>query len=259
MEDFSKILEDSGFGFVRLPRTNIKVLQLLSRDSTGNLWVIGDIEDLFLSKILPLPDKDEDIAIPKKLQGLKSNDSNGSIGLKLIEMFFGGGSLLGKLNKANKIIFSFEDSRMDSVKLIQLESFINDAGINKTALSFKEQLENGDIFIISDVLKTNKLSIEVLDSADKNLTLSTPEISDLATINANFNFSGKVEGKFSYEGEKPVVYGIRAVQIFYNRKKWWKKDAAGYTLKPHNTKELRGIEDFPSQKLSPTELSFDIK
>ncbi|MCB9304812.1 MAG: hypothetical protein H6566_29640 [Lewinellaceae bacterium] len=261
MNNLSNLLKGYGFGFVKTPRANIELLRLLAKDADGNLNPIGFLSDLFIQYSLPYPDEELDMPIPNELGGLKSTETSASMGLKILGGYFKNPiGLDTAFGKADKIVFSFLDAKTDSVNLIQLDEFINDAQVNSRARTFKERLENDEIFIITDTLKSPSFSVELLDSNNAKVDLNTPEVEKIIEGNTNFQRTKDRVGHFSYVGNEDLVFGVRAVRLIYEKKKWYSKKEAGFRIEEESGYVVRGTENYSVHPLTnkKTDLFIDI-
>ena len=236
----SKLLNEHGFSFVKMPRP-IQVLDLFAKDRKGHLIPIGNITDLFIKKNEDLPDTELNQPVPSEIGGLIDKKVDMKLSMSLLKGFLPHSvGLESAFNSANNISFSFLDANLDSTSLIQLDVFINDAEIQEKSTTYKEQLKDSEIYVVTDVLKSKSFSVEALGANNVSLTLDGPEIEKVVKANANLKRSSEKKAKIIYHGESDLAIGIKAAQI-HNNKSWlmpWKD--LSFSLRSGQNQSVRG-------------------
>jgi hypothetical protein len=70
----------------------------------------------------------------------------------------------------------------------------------------------------------------------------------ITSVNASIKREQDSSLHISYQGEKDLVFAFKAVQIFYDKPKWfefWNSKEAHFTIKPQLGYTLKSVEDFP--------------
>ncbi len=250
----SKLLNEHGFSFVKMPRP-IQLLDLFAKDSRGHLISIGNITDLFLKKAEPLPENTLNQPVPSEIGGLIDKKVDMKLSINLLKGFLPESvGVESAFSNANNINFSFNDAKLDSTSLIQLDIFINDANIQEKSQTFKDKLKDSEIYVVTDVLKSKSFSVEALGANDTSIALDGPEIEKIIEANAKLKRTSENKAKIVYEGDNNLAIGIRAAQI-HNNKSWlmpWKD--LSFSLRSGKTHQVRGESaaapkiDFLNQK-----------
>jgi hypothetical protein len=94
-------------------------------------------------------------------------------------------------------------------------------------------------------------SITVVDKAGQHVDI---EATVKGIVNANVNVTRQKDNSITlkHDGENPVVFGFKAQQIIYDKKKWWqfgKKDEAKFRIKDQQGEVLKGDSDLPTHSL----------
>ena len=76
-------------------------------------------------------------------------------------------------------------------------------------------LNEEKVYVITDTIKSRKFTVMPKDSQGKGLDVQIPEIQRV--VGAKIKVSGDKQGSSAttYEGKKPLVFGFKAVQLFY--------------------------------------------
>ncbi|MEM1321473.1 MAG: hypothetical protein AAGG75_14550 [Bacteroidota bacterium] len=243
-DNLAAILQQYGFSFVKLPRPNLEVLQLMAKDPEGYLMKIGNIQDLFLQRYMAYPSILEEMPVPQELSDNKSNKTEASVGIKLLSGILPQpASVATAFDSAASIAFSFKDATMDEVNLIQLNKFLNDADVDKNAGGYSDQVTNSEIYIITHVLKSKHFTVEALNSNGLSMDLEGPEIQDVLSANAKLKREKQSSAKMTYESEDPLVFGIKAARLIYNRGSWfWGREKAGFKIEAQPGAIVRSSE-----------------
>ena len=256
-DHLAEILQAYGYGFVKVPSTDIQTLALLVKDPEGYLTSVGTLKDIFERKVLDYPDTEENITVPSRFQGLQDKSTNIDVGLKILAGYFPNPiGLEGVFGHADKISFSFDNVLMDRINLIQLDQFLKDAKVGIKAGYFKDKLEKGELYVITAVLKSSTFSIKALDGSNAKVDLTGPKVKNLIESHANFKHHSEDTGTLQYEGKEQLVFGIKAVRIHYDKPGWWNTKDGSFSIRMEEQVTMRSTEDFPVQTLSTAETEF---
>ena len=107
---------------------------------------------------------------------------NVNIGLSILGAFIGalGGSNLGlqsAFNRAKSITFKYAGVREDSIDALLLEEFVRAGAINQhIPPGTVDKLIDDEIYVITPILKTNKIVVAAKGEADSSVQLDVPVI-----------------------------------------------------------------------------------
>lgn len=214
-------LRSFGYNAVRLPKSTIKPLQLYTKKG-NELHRLGELSKEFVPR--------GNIGYPKILEGNPAPNISGkksgelSLGLGL-SMIFGvitslGGITSGldaKYQQANSIIFQYENVLEDSVEIIELDKFLNDADINPFSKYVAELLDSDSVYVTTSTLKTCKLAVFPKAKKEVDLDMQIPEIQSIVGPNIKVSSRGDTSSAMTFEGKTPLVFGFQAMQLFYNK------------------------------------------
>jgi hypothetical protein len=218
-DPFVTYLKSFGYNVIRLPRVDIKPLQVLSRQGK-NLGRLGDLADVMNPGghiKLPTISKDNQAA---NISGQRTSDMSIGIGLNLLSTIIGaiGGSTLGlnvKYKNAKTASFEFNDVLEDHIKITQLDKFLGDADINPFSKHVSNMLDADEIYIISSTIKSKKFSVEAKKEDGTGLEVSIPEIQQLVGANVTVSGNAVATTKVTYSAAEPLIFGFQAVRLFY--------------------------------------------
>jgi uncharacterized protein (UPF0297 family) len=243
-DPFVAYLKSYGYNVVRLPRANLKPLEVLSRQGK-NLGRLGDLTDVMnpggnvTFPAISLDNRSSNIS------GQRTSDMSIGLGLNILGTIIGaiGGSTLGldaKYKQAKTVQFEFQDVYEDNIKITELDKFLSDSDINPFSQHVGRLLEADELYITNSMIKSAKFTVEAKKSDGLSLDLSIPEIQQLVGGKVTVSGNADVTSKVTYESPVPLVFGFQAVQLYY--------DQGVYTaFKPlTNTIGMRDLENVPS-------------
>ena len=211
-------LKSYGYNVVRLPKPDIKPLQILA-DQGSYLSRLGDLSTVLESKTVAIPSVSSDNQAPT-ISGQRTSNLSLGTGLSILGNVIGamGGSSLGldaKYQNADTVAFEFTDVLEDNIQIAQLDQFLGAADINPSSRHVSELLESDDIYIITDTVKSKKVRVGAQASGGSSVTLKVPEIQGIVGGNVTVSESATVTGTLTYAGTVPLVFGFQAVRVFY--------------------------------------------
>jgi hypothetical protein len=222
-DPFLQTLKHLNYNVVRLPRVNIRPLQILEKRG-NDLVILGDVPDLFIPGDKPLPEVTPDQP-SIDLSGSRSRNLDLSVGLTLLGGILGAmtGSNL-KLNagfkNAKSVAFEFDNVLATTLdKQINLMKFIAAARIDESAPPAARLAKNSQIFIITDTIKSRKFTVEAFKSNGVEADVDVPVIKSVASGTGKVTVKGESRSKVSFEGEAPLVFGFKAVRVEFENGK----------------------------------------
>lgn len=228
------IIEQHGFSWVSLPREGIMPLLLLEKSPEGIFSRIkralfglpeqvdalnSDLFDLFPKKGRGSYPKVGDPEATAFFSGHDILNSEAQFNLSGLEAIkeVGSADLEAKIKKAKKRLFSFKEPKKLSVKTeILLEEHLNNFHPTTQAAGFIEKLQNGKIYVVSEVLQTKSFSVR--DASDFEISggVSVEALEGyMASIKASAGHSRDQTDRLGYKGEAPITFALKAYRILY--------------------------------------------
>ncbi len=220
-DPFVTYLKSYGYNIVRLPKADIRPLQVLSRQG-GSLGRLGDLADIM--------NPGGSIALPAlalnnpsaNISGKCTSDMSIGLGLNLLSTIIGaiGGSSLGldvQYKQARTVQFEFQEVFEDSIKVTELDKFLGDADINPYSRHVSDMLEADAIYIINSTIKSTKFTIQAKKSDGVALDVNIPEIQQVVGGKVGVSGSAEVTSKVTYAAAVPLVFGFQAVRLYYDQ------------------------------------------
>lgn len=219
-DPFVDYLKSIQYSAVRHPRANLRPLQLLVDAGNGALDYLGDLGDVFVAPAgQKLPEVDLNGA-SANISGQRTGDLSLGIGLTLLGSIIGamGGSSLGlkaHYRAAKTVAFTFFDVLTDVANIAQLDQFISASDVNPTGTAVARMLDADDIYVITDTIKSCKISVEAAESSGAGLDLDVPVIQQVVGGNVNVSKSAGAQTALTYAGSIPLVFGFQAVRLWF--------------------------------------------
>ncbi len=219
-DPYLTLLKKFGYCVVRLPRADIKPLQVFARKG-AELNRLGELTTILAAGAdVPLPAiaADGPAAV---ISGKSTGDISAGIGLAILGSIIGamGGSKLGletKYNRAKTVSFEFQQVLEDSVEVAKLDQYLGNADVNPFSRHVAELLEADELYVTTATIKSKQFTVDSGKSSEGALELSIPEIQGI--VGGNVKVTGKAEtsSKVTYVGTAPLVFGFQAVRLFYD-------------------------------------------
>jgi len=214
------LLKDFRYNVVRLPRTNIKPLQMLQKEG-NDLIFIGNASNLFTAGATPLPQISPDDPAGF-INGKRSRDMKISVGLNILGGIIGalGGSKLGltaKYNQASTAAFEFDDVQVNNIDTIELSKYLTGAKVNTNVGPPATLLEADKLFIITSTVKSKKFTMEAKKSNGQALEVDVPVIQQAVGGSVGVSKAGDSSSKVTYSGQTPLVFGFQAIRLVFDK------------------------------------------
>ena len=218
-DPFLTYLKSFGYSVVRLPRTDIRPLQVLVKEDT-RLTRLGDLATIVRpGKQIALPALKENVAAAN-ISGQRTRDLSIGVGLSILGSVIGamGGSKLGLdagYTRATTAAFEFTDVLEDRVDLIDIDQYLTDADISAFSNHVAQLLEADAVFVTTSTIKTRKFIVQAKDSNGVTLDVKVPDIQGVVGGSVKVSTSGEAASKVVYEGTVPLVFGFQAARLYY--------------------------------------------
>ena len=259
-DPFLNSLKSFGYSVVRLPKTNIRPLQVLTKRGK-DLERLGEITTLLVqgpAATLPTVKENQQAA---NISGQRTGDLSFGVGLSILGSVIGamGGSKLGldaQYKQAKTVVFEFTDVLEDSVEVLKLDQYLAGADIHPMSRYAAELLEVDEIYVTTATLKTKKLSVGAKQSNGDSLQVDVPVIQQVVGGNVKVSAGTQATSKVTYEGNMPLVFGFQAVRLFYDRSQYTRieplKPGAGMKALERSPKDgsTRLVVESPFARLS---------
>ena len=212
-------LKSFGYSVIRLPRTDIRPLQILVRED-ARLTRLGDLVTVLKpGKQVALPALKENITAAN-ISGERTRDLSIGVGLTILGSVIGamGGSKLGLevgYKNAKTITFEFADVLEDRVELADIDQYLSDADISAFSNHVAKLLEADAVYATSSTIKTNKFIVQAKDSSGVTLDVQVPEIQGVVGGSVKVSTAGSSASKVVFEGAVPLVFGFQAARLYY--------------------------------------------
>lgn len=220
-DPFLDLLKSLGYSVVRLPKTNIRPLQVLMKQGK-DLDRLGEIDTLFVQgAAAPLPGVTENKQAAN-ISGKRTGGVNLGLGVSILGNIIAamGGSKLGldlQYKEAKTVAFELNDVLEDSIEMLKLDQYLADSDINPLSRYAAELLEADDLYVTTATIKSKKFSVEGERSNGLALAVDVPVIQQVVGANVKVSADAQATSKVTYEGNVPLVFGFQAVQLFYER------------------------------------------
>ncbi len=220
-DPFLTYLKSFGYSVVRLPRTDIRPLQLFIRENS-RLSRLGDVETILRpGAAVPLPRVKENAAAAN-VSGERTRDLSLGVGLTILGSVIGamGGSRLGLdvgYRSAKTIAFEFTDVLEDRVDLADVDQYLTDADIAPFSSHAAELLEADSIHVTTSTIKSRTFIVEAREESGTPVKLSVPDIQQIVGASVNVSIDQKSNAKMVYQGAQPLVFGFQAARLFYEQ------------------------------------------
>jgi hypothetical protein len=220
-DPFLTYLKSFGYSVVRLPRTDIRPLQVLVREDT-RLTRLGNLETiLHPGPQVALPRMTENIAAAN-ISGERTRDLSLGVGLSILGSVIGamGGSQAGldvSYQRAKTVAFEFSDVLEDRVDLADIDQYLTNADIAAFSSHAAKLLEADSIYVTTSTIKSRKFIVQASETSGSPIEVKLPEIQKLVGAKVKVAAEGKSNSKIAYEGEQPLVFGFQAARLFYEQ------------------------------------------
>ena len=220
-DPFVTVLKSFGYNVIRLPKADVKPMQVLVRQGR-DLNRLGDLATLLVTgSSIALPPVTKNTRAGN-ISGQRTSDLSIGVGLSLMTSIIAaiGGSSVGldtKYQQAKTATFEFQDVFEDKVDVVKLDQYLADADISPFSRHVADLLEADDLFVTTATIKSTKFTVEAKDSNGAGVQLSIPEIQGVVGGKVAVSGAQSVTSKVTYESPVPLVFGFQAVRLFYDQ------------------------------------------
>lgn len=216
-------LNKFGYNVVKMPRAGIDPLLVLGRDKALN--PIGPLSTVWRAEQAPPAPGPPQAAT--SVEGQKSEKLDLSIGLKLLAnalAAFGATtpSLEFAYSRARKVQFTFTNVKSVSIDPFTLGDYLASGDLNLQNPFVSRYFDDDDTnaYIVTEVLKSDTVTVTATDSNEVGVKLDVPAISNVVGASVKISGGGDSSGTLSYTGPDAVTFGFRAFEIIYADGRW---------------------------------------
>jgi hypothetical protein len=214
--------DEHRISLVKEPNTGIKLLDIYEKKDKM-LHKVGYIDDLFESKRMQLPKEGK----VKKEGNVFSLTQTGKIkreyALKPLSFFIQalGGILSAgfesKFQDNHNFEFFINNPQAKEIPKIQVEEYLNYSKLKiKNKPGIEKSLEDGKLYIILTVLRTNSFSMSIADDNNNSLDLEAG-IKEVISGDVSYQKESTDSKKLSYTGRNYVTFGVLPAKILWDK------------------------------------------
>src|SRR5271166_2046381 len=242
------LLRQQGYNVVRMPRTGLGPLQILTRQGT-DLQPLGELKTL-LESDEPPPAIVPDATFANFTGGVvRSGLVSAELGLGFL------GNILAALGSsctglesvarvAETIQYTFHDVRQDAVAIAELDRYLGRAKLWPGVPGLGRLLTQDAIYVTTATLKCRSLDLEIVSKPGQILALDIPVIQQQMKGRVAIKADSKSHAVLSYEGLESLVFGFQTVQLEYRS-----GDYQGFRIVTPGTVALRSaVEAAPVEQ-----------
>ncbi len=210
-------LKGLGYNVVRHPREGILPLALIGRQGGTTAW-LGDLAGMLTDRASVPPAIERDLTAAS-INGQRSSKLKLGVGLNVLGSLVGamGGGNLGvetSYTNARKLSFVFEGVLSDRVQPLDVDRYLTGAAVNADGPLLSEYvLGNGDVFLITETVKSSTFTVKYETHDDVEAKVDVPALQELVGANIDVSASTESSGSVVYKGSKPLVFGFRCLEL----------------------------------------------
>jgi hypothetical protein len=247
-------LRNLGYTALTIPAEDIKPLMLLLKTSRG---VVGNlnspIEDLWESVDMRPPAVSGDIPLPAMVSGSEKLDlkvdSNFNLLKALTSILSTDAAASFKFEKNGEASYQIVEPKKDNVNIIKLDAFLQNAELRAGSDSILEKLEDGDLYVVTEIMKAKEFIVEVESALDTSSSLKIP-VKEIVDVSGNVVVEKEKKSVIRYKGDQYLTFGFKAYKIF-RKKGIFSSKPGTFRIRPaEDIKIYKGEEEFPAEKLA---------
>jgi hypothetical protein len=250
------IIRQHGFIWLALARENVMPLTLLEKKKDSffkRLFAPGKEADALNATIFSLFPKKGKGVIPEPSGPHKAAFFKGFDVLDVrseANVSSNKAPLLGqvegsaKLATASKLLYSFVEVMHYGVETeVLLEEYLNTAKVVENAHGFLDKLHNGELYVVTDVLRTREFSVKDISELSWSGDLNA-EVVEQLKVKASIQSDHEKKKELYFKGDVPLTFALKASRIFFN------KEEGHYTLnKDKKLRTAKGANDLNKEDI----------
>ncbi len=209
-------LNDFGYNVVRLPRADIRPLDLVGRHR-GSFERIGRLDQLISPSKSPFPSVRWNCAV-SDLEGQRSNQLDFSVAAKIVAAFISGlggnPAVSSKLSHLSKMQIQLSDVKSDRAEPAAIGKLLDGAAIETSNPMWSAYLSGaGKLFVIFETLKSGSLKLHVSEEQKAGASIDLPVLKEMVGGNVNVEIKKEAGLGLSFSGSQQLVFGFKCLEI----------------------------------------------
>jgi len=211
-------LKQYGYNIIRLPRSGIRPLQILTRTGT-DLDRLGDLTTIMLTGPV-VPAMSQEVATNIAGGIARTGSIDAKLGIPILSNAIAamGGSRIGleaRYEGAKSVTFEFLEVKEEAIEVARLDQYLAQAKPNPKNRQITKLLTADAVYVITSVLKSSKLNIAAKSSRNQALKLDAGELAKLVGADGKVNVSAvdSSSSTIQYAGAVELAFGFQAVQL----------------------------------------------
>ncbi len=250
-------IKDAGYIMVINPRSEVLPLDLLSKSGKSIQLLNSPAYELFIaqSKAPPLI-KDKGMAENMNTEEVLdlNIESHAALLDKLVSIIHTKASADLSFNKQKQVTVQINKPTCSYVSEIALDSFLQDAHINEDAAGTMEKLYDGELYIITEIIKSRSFSIED-DHAEQIALNANIAVHDIADTSASVSSNRGRKELIKHDNDTALTFAVKAKQILYDKPGFFSRKKGIFKLRDADNIVLvkSADESFPSKSLTTSD------
>jgi hypothetical protein len=218
-DPFLTSLKSFGYSVIRLPRTDIQPLQVLTKEGT-RMTRLGELARILKpGSTIALPRLKENIPAAN-VSGERTSELSIGVGLSILGSVISamGGSKLGLdvgYKNAKTATIEFTDVLEDRVDLLDVDQYLGDADVVPFSNHAAQLLEADAVYVLTSTIKSQKFIVQAKENNGTPIAVQIPEIQGVVGASVKVSTAKESSSKIVYEGAQPLVFGFQAARLFY--------------------------------------------
>lgn len=216
-------LNDKGYNVVKLPRAGIEPMDWIGRDERAT-ECLGPVGSVLINTAMPPASTTSPVA---ELSGQQSSKLDVGIGLRVLGnvlQAFGAStpSLDGAFAKAKTLTFTYGNVTSTKVDVGKAAGYLGASSAHPGNPLANHYLLDDDTtaYLITEVLKSNEISITATDANGANVPMDAGVIQGLVGGKVNIKADSSSAAKLTLSGATPVTFGFKAFEISFDNGAW---------------------------------------
>jgi hypothetical protein len=216
-------LRNLSYNVLRHPRADLEPLDVLGRTAKA-AERLGPLEKVWkTSKPKPTP-KQIDAA---DVKAQSTGSLRGTLGVKVLGGLlsgFGVGGIGGKfgLSGSKGISFHFEKPELFGVDVLSIGDYLSEGDLDASNVAVERYFcdDAADVFIVSEVLRTKKLTIQFEAENQSKAEADVTALEGLLKPQLEIARDTKRTSAITVEAKTPLCFGFKAQSVQYSNGKW---------------------------------------
>jgi hypothetical protein len=246
-------LRNLGYTALTIPAEDVKPLMLLLKTSRGVVGSLNSpIEELWDTSEKRPPAVSQDIPLPALVSGSEKLDlkveSNFNLLKALTSILSTDASASFKFEKNGTASFQIVEPRKQYVSIVKLDAFLQFAPLLEGSDSILENLEDGDLYVVTEIVKAKEFVVEVEMEMDTSTSLKVP-VKEIVDASGNVVVEKEKKSVIRYKGDQYLTFGFKAYKIF-RKKGIFSSNPGTFRIRPaEDIKIYKSDEEFPKERL----------